>query len=136
MRRKSNLRARSWMTFDLAGVKCWFAMPSAGFTGAWVSTFRTQRLVARWQGLARSYLLSFHQHSRIAEISGLFFIHIPGYSPTIQLRPFVFNNIPGYTFIFAIVFLHHDGRSLELITHLVSYAWLLGEGRVRSLIPR
>ena len=69
---------------------------------------------------SKCYLLSFHQHSRLPPINGLFFIHIPGYSPTVHFWSFVFNNIPGYTFIFAIVFLLQDSLQLKLITGLIS----------------
>ena len=83
----------------------------------------SESTIRNWDRLARSYLLTFHRHSRIAPISGLFFIHIPGYSQTIQLRPFVFNDIPGYPFIFAIIFLRLDSLQLKLITDLISNSW-------------
>ena len=69
---------------------------------------KSEFIIQNWKGLARNYLLSFHQHSRLARITSLFFIHIPGYSATVHFRSFVFNNIPGYTFIFAINFLLYD----------------------------
>jgi hypothetical protein len=50
----------------------------------------------------------------------LFFIDIPGYSPPVKFRSFVFSNIPGYTFIFAIAFPLYDSLELDLATHLVS----------------
>ena len=56
----------------------------------------------------RRYLLSFHQHSRFLPVSALFFMHIPGSSPTPHFRSFVFYIIPGYTFIFAITFPPRD----------------------------
>ena len=85
---------------------------AAGFCTRWVRKLSSFDILKQgFRSLAcasRSYLLSFHQHSGLAPISGLFFIHILASSPTVQFRSFVFNNILGYTFIFAIIFLLYD----------------------------
>jgi hypothetical protein len=73
-----------------------------------------------------SHLLSFHQHSGLSPISGLFFIHILASSPILHSRSRVFNNIVGYTFIFAIIFLLRDSLQYELTTGLVSSILFLG----------
>jgi hypothetical protein len=88
---------------------------------AWIEwCWRPDGMFLEVDAQPKSYLLSFHQHSRLEPISGLFFIHIPGPSPTVQFRSFVFNNIPGYTFIFAIIFLRRDSLQLKLITGSIS----------------
>ena len=63
-------------------------------------------------------------------------LHIPGYSATMQFRSFVLNNIPGYTFILAIIFPLHDSLQVELVTGLILSAWISGKGRSNSSISR
>jgi hypothetical protein len=56
-------------------------------------------------------------------------LHIPGYSRGHFLSHFVFINIPGYTFIFAIIFLLFNSLQLKSVSGLISSAWLLGKSR-------
>ncbi len=92
-------------------------------------------MIQQWEGVERNYLLSFHKHSGLRTISCLFFIHILASSPAVHFRPFVFNNILGYTFIFTTIFRLIDSLHIELITDLISNTWFLGKGRNTSTFP-
>ena len=81
------------------------------------------------------YLLSFHQHSRFVSVSGVIFHTHSRLFPESFFKSFVFINIPGYTFIFAIIFLLYDSLQSKLITDLISNTWFLGKSRPISAIP-